>query len=299
MFLAGAVLGGSLAPLVLMIHWAMKALGFSCLGLALLGLLALRAKSPLADLRANMAKHREGMTAFALLIAFMAILFVAKNLLVRVNGFHAEVAIADLDALIHGGDAWRFFRPVMFPAALNVIAFAYHPLWALLTIGFTFFACLREDRSRYVWSFLLTWVLLGNITALIGFSGGPIYYEHITGDPRFRELTDFLAQSTSPSHTQAVIWDMWTNGGVSAISAFPSMHVASTTLFALYAFTVSRPLGWALTAFKLFIMAASVYLGWHYAIDGYASTIGTTLIWYGVGYALKQPTASQRNTVTA
>jgi len=87
---------------------------------------------------------------------------------------------------------------------------------------------------------------------------------------------------------QASLWRLWADDGISSISAFPSMHVASSTLLALYAFTVSRPLGWAFTAYKILVMAASVYLGWHYAIDGYVSTIGATVIWYTVGAALRQ-----------
>jgi membrane-associated phospholipid phosphatase len=73
------------------------------------------------------------------------------------------------------------------------------------------------------------------------------------------------------------------------VSAFPSMHVASATLFALTAWSTDRRFGWLMIAFLAYVQFASVFLGWHYAVDGYASMIGTAVIWLVVGWALKRP----------
>ncbi len=68
--------------------------------------------------------------------------------------------------------------------------------------------------------------------------------------------------------------------GVGAgISAFPSMHVAAATLNALFLSERGRVLaavGWSYVALILF---GSVYLGWHYAIDGLFSVPATILIY--------------------
>jgi membrane-associated phospholipid phosphatase len=62
------------------------------------------------------------------------------------------------------------------------------------------------------------------------------------------------------------------------------MHVASATLIALALRSWRRwagVIGWAFVALVLF---GSVYLGWHYAVDGYASIIGTLAIWRAAGW---------------
>jgi len=70
------------------------------------------------------------------------------------------------------------------------------------------------------------------------------------------------------------------------ISAMPSMHVAMAVLFALLGWAVDRRLGLAFTLFAISIQIGSVHLGWHYAIDGYASAIAVTALWLVVGRAL-------------
>ncbi|MCC6206122.1 MAG: phosphatase PAP2 family protein, partial [Hyphomicrobiales bacterium] len=66
-------------------------------------------------------------------------------------------------------------------------------------------------------------------------------------------------------------------------SAFPSMHVASAVLFALYwrkRAPRTAPLFWA---FAAVIMLGSVVLAWHYAVDGYAGALIAWAIWSLVG----------------
>ena len=57
------------------------------------------------------------------------------------------------------------------------------------------------------------------------------------------------------------------------ISAFPSLHVAGAAWVAAVVASLSRklaPLAWA---YFLLILMGSVYLGWHYALDGIAGLI--------------------------
>ena len=69
----------------------------------------------------------------------------------------------------------------------------------------------------------------------------------------------------------------------SGISAFPSVHLSMATLWTIVAFRMSARLGWAALVFLLVILVGSVALGWHYAIDGYASIVVTLLLWKTVG----------------
>ena len=80
---------------------------------------------------------------------------------------------------------------------------------------------------------------------------------------------------------QDLLWQGYTGGrpGSAGISAFPSMHVATATLFALAARRLHPrlfPLG---LAYWAVIMLGSVLLAWHYAVDGY---VGILLGWGAV-----------------
>jgi membrane-associated phospholipid phosphatase len=68
----------------------------------------------------------------------------------------------------------------------------------------------------------------------------------------------------------------------SSISAFPSMHVA----IAMLVFLACRHISWWLkvlsAAYLALIFLGSIFLGWHYAIDGYAGAgIALAAWWLG------------------
>ena len=67
----------------------------------------------------------------------------------------------------------------------------------------------------------------------------------------------------------------------------PSIHVASVVLNALFGFALSRLLGFALTVVALFTFAASIELGWHYALDGYVGALIACGIWWLAGVATR------------
>jgi hypothetical protein len=50
----------------------------------------------------------------------------------------------------------------------------------------------------------------------------------------------------------------------------------------------NRFLGIALSINVFLILIATVFLGWHYAIDGYVSIVGTAAIWWVVGIGVRR-----------
>jgi hypothetical protein len=163
----------------------------------------------------------------------------------------------------------------------------YFGVWNLLLPGSVLAVLLapnlRDVRTRYLWTFLLTWVLLGNVLAGMVMSAGPVYYQHVTGEARFAGLINYLVRYSAAQEWRVFLWQSLTSGGGTGVSAFPSMHLANATMFLLLAARINRPLALAAGIFVAVILLGSVHLGWHYAVDGYFSIAATMLIWLGVG----------------
>lgn len=96
---------------------------------------------------------------------------------------------------------------------------------------------------------------------------------------------------------QQLLWLLHQNHDVaigSGISAFPSIHVAMVTLYCFFAYELNHRVGHLALAYLVVIQVSSVLLGWHYAIDGYASMVAVALIYFAVGAAMKaRPIGSQ------
>src|SRR5262249_20205055 len=95
----------------------------------------------------------------------------------------------------------------------------------------------------------------------------------------------FLARSAGwPNSSigyQEYLWHLHVLGQAgfgSGISAFPSVHVGLVVMNALFLADYNRRLGLAGFAYAVLILASSVYLGWHYAIDGYVAAATVLVI---------------------
>ncbi len=208
-------------------------------------------------------------------------------------GFPYERQVADFDKMLHFGiDPWR----LLVSAGdnfwlLRIIEWNYSRLWFVICFGALFYVVTssrtRTIRTRYLLTFMLTWIVVGNIVAGIFLCAGPAFYGYVTGDSvRFAEQLAFLARSVdydaSATSYHRYLWTLYENGTPgfgSGISALPSVHVALVTLNALFLLERSRRLGLAAFAYVGLILVSSVYLAWHYAVDGYAA-LALTLIVY-------------------
>jgi len=240
-----------------------------------------------------------GMAITIFMILFQGTFTSVKNALaVWQHGFPYDRAQADIDQWLHFGvDPWRWLYAVGEHDWLRVaVEWNYNVLWFALCFGALFYVATspraRGVRMRYLTAFMLTWIIVGNLIAGAFMSAGPAFYAQVTGDAaRFGEQMAFLARgidwANSAASYQDYLWDLHSRGMTgfgSGISAFPSVHVGLITLNALFLWDHDRRWGLAAFAYVGFVLMSSVYLAWHYAIDGYAA-IALVLV---IHYALKR-----------
>ena len=60
------------------------------------------------------------------------------------------------------------------------------------------------------------------------------------------------------------------------------MHNATTLLFVITSFKLSRFWGWVLLAHAVFVFIGSISLAWHYAIDSYVSWALALALWFAL-----------------
>jgi hypothetical protein len=258
----------------------------------------------LSDLRDNyLTSERlaQGVLILLLMHPFLATFSFFKTLIPIIQPFYLDEFFMELDRFLHlDKDPWLWLQPIL---GIPIITFAtnfLYNLWFFILFGIVFWQAFYRNnlivRQQFFLSFFTLWIGLGFIVAVILSSAGPVYYGRVTGLPDpYSPLMAYL-NSANESYTiwslktQDMLWASYQKGiafAGSGISAMPSLHVATTTLFALLGWKSNRVLGTALTIFALSILLGSIHLGWHYAVDGYLAIAFTCSIWWGFGKILK------------
>lgn len=242
-----------------------------------------------------------GFATVCALALFLGIFTSAKNLLPLLSSFSEnEKLIADFDLFLHGREAWTYVQPALDAMGLRqAFEFMYGPLWFLLIVGVPLIVAVskrfEQIRSRFLVTYCLCWILIGNIAAGYFFSAGPVFYGNVTGDyDRFHELVNLAALSKGTAFSafdiQSSLWGAYAANLVklgTGISAFPSVHVSMATLLLLLGIQAGRTWAALGSLYLLIVMVGSVYLGWHYAVDGYFSIAATVVIWKCVEWAYR------------
>lgn len=228
--------------------------------------------------------------AFGTLL-FMPSFLMIKSVLPLLVPYFADPLLAAVDQKLHlGKDPWKFTHydlphfPIVLGSAL------YGQIWyAFSLLAPTAVAILDRNRNRqtrFILAYLASWIILGNLLAIALMSGGPVFFDRLTDTTRFQEFNIAFAASgllqSYVAETQRLLWLLYTEYSQSfgsGISAFPSLHVAMAMLYTLYLWDISRILAGLASLFLLFILYFSVFTGFHYAIDGYASIVLLFIGW--------------------
>jgi PAP2 superfamily len=246
---------------------------------------------------------RERLFGAAITILLMTLMLIAfaqmKNLIPVLNPFSWDIAFMELDRDLHLG--W-LPHEVLYPVfgGHYVISFftGIYNVWLFLMYMVLLVACfIRPEsfaRMQYLIAFVLTWAIGGNLIAGYFSSAGPVYFAELGLGDAYAGLMARLHEhaatgALSVVDTQALLWRFHTmDSSVNAISAFPSMHVASSTLMAIFAFQFSRTAGIVMTLFAIGIQIGSVLLAWHYAVDGYVGAVIAVLCWVAAGILVRR-----------
>lgn len=240
-----------------------------------------------------------------LLIMFPVSFFfcIAKGLIPTLHKYTIDPALAAADKWLHFGHYPHEYlvpwvaRHEQMPAAID----AFYVTWFLVVFLVLDFAIFLDSnqfrRMRFLWTYNISWIVLGNFLALFMASVGPLFFAEFyqVPDP-YADLIKHLHEQDKIEHL--AIFDAgnleigFTKGGavinLNALSAMPSLHIAIAALLVFYTAKFSRIVASVFLVYCVLIMISSVYLGWHYAIDGYVGIVGTWLIWWLSGPLVKK-----------
>lgn len=221
-----------------------------------------------------------------------------KRLIPFINPYSWDPFLYNTDyILLFGVDLFKVIDNISSTENMKTICDIIYTSWAATSGAIILWQHLspnRKLRMQYLTSWVATWAILGSIMAVIFSSAGPCFYSYfypntplpiIEATNKLRDKSgnkDYTTDMTkrmlleTVSHKQ----DSYLGFG---ISAFPSLHVGTTTLNACLLTKINLKLGLLMWIYTLLIITSCVYLGFHYLVDCIAGTVGAICIWSIVG----------------
>lgn len=217
---------------------------------------------------------------------------VFKQTILSERGFTTDPFLAKLDFYIFQNDPGLLLHSLIGSLTTTLIIDNLYHAWFLpMILGVILVSICSSTtlRIRYMSCYIFSWIVIGSILAWLFPSAGPCFYIDFV-NPNYENYTKLMSQLYN-HHQQtpisALIYQQYLSeafnteslaiGG--SISAMPSVHVALATLFALGSFSINKWFGYVMSFYALFIWLSSVYLGWHYFIDGLISFILVLFFW--------------------
>lgn len=252
------------------------------------------------------ARLIQGLPVIIAFLFFMAAFTSLKSMIPVVQPYAWDKYFMNLDALIHfGHHPWALLQPILgYPLVTFAINFIYN-MWFPVMFAVLYWQAFALThgalRVRYLITFFLCWIINGTVLAMIFSSGGPCFYGALLpgADNPFAGLMDYLHAANDhypiwALGAQDMLWTAYEKNALglgSGISAMPSLHVSVAFLQMIMAYRWNKRAGHLFALFFAAILIGSVHLGWHYAVDGYVSILTTLLLWWGVGYCMKEKNA--------
>lgn len=261
-----------------------------------------KSQSPTRDLLRHLAnkfydpvKIPSVMHMFVAFTIFVCGFSILRASVAVLNPFEWDIYFKDLDQLLHFGTLPHLWIKPLIDNTYSIafINFIYNT-WYFLMLASVFTAGIltskRHLRLQFLNAYFLTWLLLGFFMATGFSSAGPCFYDRLALGSDYNDLMAALhsANQTIPIWAlpvQDMLWDGYKGirEGSVGITAFPSLHVATSVLIATAGSKLGKKIGIALWSYAALIMIGSVALGWHYAVDGYTSAILVPFVWWFSG----------------
>lgn len=237
-----------------------------------------------------------GLPMFVSLFVFMCIFSQVKANIPNVVPFSWDESFMKLDYWLHfGNHPWQLLQPLIGYPFVTFLISKFYSIWMLIMwmvwMWLAFDDRMSQLRTRFFVAFMLTWIIGGSLLAVLLSSTGPVYYgmQGLSPDP-FAGLMSYLREADNSFVIEAllvqdILWRSYTGevSLIAGISAMPSMHNATSLLFALVVWPVNRKLGIGLGVFAATIFIGSIHLGWHYAVDTYLAYVVVLASWWLAG----------------
>ncbi|MCV6823726.1 MULTISPECIES: phosphatase PAP2 family protein [Halocynthiibacter] len=249
----------------------------------------------------TMRKLANIVLAIILCSCFVFVFSMIKAYLPNIIPFWADPLFTRLDFALHFGINPRDLLSFLDSFTPDALTIAYHSGWVFIAtflpvLLITFDPCKTRSR-QFIVLWAACWIVLGNFLALIFMSAGPIFVGYIDGvDPNIHGYArGFVEQENAKilHFLREKLWLAYSGNDPlagSGISAFPSVHVGMAAVVGLYFIRLGSDIrAAASTPFRknaalltgwvagigtiLLFLVLSVYLTWHYAVDGYAALI--------------------------
>jgi membrane-associated phospholipid phosphatase len=215
----------------------------------------------------------------------MAVLMWLKIMLPFAVPFWADPLLANMDHALFRAEPWQLARGIGDYALIDRIYVTWGPVM-LLTVSVLLLLPESSRKTQSLLSYFLTFAA-GAIGEYVLSSAGPVFYQSIGLGDRFANLHVEPWVRTAADY----LWAQYQHAGGEiggGISAMPSLHVAIAAWIALVmrAYVPKVQLiGWIWFAAIFF---GSVYLGWHYAMDGIVGILITAIAWWCAGIRMPQ-----------
>lgn len=194
-----------------------------------------------------------------------------------------------LDDLLHrgGGDFLAWVTAFHSPSATTVLFYVYYYAWAALAVPLAVAlarpAAAGAALARRTFAALGLCYIAGVFLYLAFPSLGPALVE----PGRYASLagtTVFTLQQSMSSALRHIVQNPQAPAvPFFGLAAFPSLHLATSSLGLFVAWKTWRPLLLLLVPWNLAIAASAVYFGWHYVVDFYPALALAWGAWWAAG----------------